>query len=70
MATDGDQTVLDINLPKPIAFGAENYFALDILPSTTVFFTVFYRQVNKWELLNNIIGFRDNQFDSENSKSL
>jgi hypothetical protein len=70
MATDGDQTVLDINLPKPIAFGSENYFALDILPSTTIFFSVFYRQVNKWELLNNIISFRDNQFDSENSKTL
>jgi ligand-binding sensor domain-containing protein len=70
MATDGDNTIIDINLPKPIVFGSENYFALDILPSTTVFFSIFYRQINKWELLNNIIGFRDNQFDSENSKTL
>lgn len=70
MATDGDNTIIDINLPKPIVFGSENYFALDILPSTTVFFSIFYRQINKWELLNNIIGFRDNQFDSENSKNL
>lgn len=63
LATDADQTVIDIYLDKPIVFTKDNYFKFDILPSTTVFFTVYYKQLDRSGLLSEIIKLRDPEED-------
>jgi len=64
-ATDGDNTVLDIHLDKPIVFSKDNYFKMDILPANTIYFTVYYKQMSREGLMKEMVTFVENGFEEE-----